>query len=934
MQIYAKKEKTEKMSKKFLFSVVIPVYNVEKYLDEAIMSIVNQTIGFEKNIQLILVNDGSPDNSGDICKKYKTLYPENIVYVEKENGGVSAARNEAFQYVDAKYVTFLDSDDKWELSSFENAYNFFEEHYDEIDVLEARIQFFEANDNYHSLDYKFKNGTRIADLEDKEEWFSVQSTAATTIIKSDALGDIRFDSRLKFGEDSTFINKIILKKKKIGIICEALYLYRRRNLGDSAVNNQIFDKSFYINSIVYYHMELMRYCAELYGKVIPYVQAMVSYDLYWRIGHDHYLEVLNEQEQKEYIERVKMLLDKIDDYILLNNPKHKTMYKRNAAFEIKYGKSLFDMIDFDAETGTLKYKDMWSLVLPTQKGGVCKIAALDVKGDKLFVDVFIAQWLFRCKKSGDVKFKLRFGDQEVTPQLVPYDPHNVVAKLNHASYYYLGKCEFSLENIKEKEICFRPYISYGDNETSVSMTYSKFISTKNLFKPSYKVYGNYVVRCMRRAIKISAPENLNAYIQKAEKACVNYLKEIDRDDLAEIRANFPKFKKKQEKYGSVWLISDRIDNAGDSGEVFFKYICENTPSGVRPIFTIGKEAGDDVKSRLESIGEVLYFEDTDFKYYFLLADKIISSSAGEFTINAFEDDRKYFVDMYHFDFYFMNHGVNCGDCSAWLNHYNKNIKIFFNTGVKERQAIIDGRYNMTADQCVITGLPRFDALYKDKKKQLLILPSWRKSIKGAYDDKTSSVYFDGFVKTDYFKFYNSLINDERLLSKMREKGYKGLFCLHPIFMKQYVDFEKNDVFDINHGFIDYNKVFAESAAMVTDYSTIAFDFAYLKKPIVYTQFDKEEFYETQTYDKGFFEYETDGFGPVCYDLDSAVNELIKLIDNDCQNKYIDRVENFFVNIDKNNSKRVLDAILADDKNDEKPQTEKKKPSFFKRLFSR
>lgn len=121
MQIYAKKEKTEKMSKKFLFSVVIPVYNVEKYLEEAILSIVNQTIGFKKNIQLILINDGSPDNSGDICKKYKTLYPENIVYVEKENGGVSAARNEAFQYVDAKYVTFLDSDDKWELSSFENA---------------------------------------------------------------------------------------------------------------------------------------------------------------------------------------------------------------------------------------------------------------------------------------------------------------------------------------------------------------------------------------------------------------------------------------------------------------------------------------------------------------------------------------------------------------------------------------------------------------------------------------------------------------------------------------------------------------------------------------------------------------------------------------------------------------------------------------------
>lgn len=911
---------------KFLFSVIMPIYNVEDYIEEAILSLVNQTIGFDK-IQLIMINDGSPDNSEAICLKYKEMYPDNIVYQKIPNGGVSNARNTAFQYVDAKYITFLDPDDKWELSSFENAYKFFEEHYDEIDVLAARIQFFEENDDFHSLDYKFKNGTRVADLENKEEWFSVQSTAATTFIRSDALGDVRFDSRLKFGEDSTFINKIMLKKKKVGLICEALYLYRRRNLGDSAVNNQIFDKSFYINSLVYYHMELMKYCEEMYGEVIPYVQSMIAYDLYWRIGHDYYLEVLDEQEQKEYLERVKMLLDRIDDYILLNNPKHKTMFKKNEAFKIKYGKTLFELIDFDAETGTLHYKDMWSLCLPNQKGKVCKIAALDVKDDKLFVDVFVAQWLFRCTKDGKVSFKFRFGEQEVTPELVPYDPSNVVGKLGHPSYYYLCKCEFSLKGVKQTEICFRPYISYGGNETSVSMSYSKFISTKNLFKPSYEVYGKYVVRSMRKAIKVSVPKDLKAYVENAEKACVDYLKEIGRDDLAEIRAGFPKFKKEQEKKGSVWLFSDRIDNAGDSGEVVFKYISEHTPNGVRPIFTIGRAASDEVKNRLEAIGEVVYFEDTEFKYYFLLADKIVSSSAGEFTINAFEDDRPYFVDMYHFDFYFMNHGVNCGDCSVWLNHYNKNIKIFFNTGVNERQAIIDGRYNMTADQCVITGLPRFDALYDDRKKQLLVLPSWRKSIKGAYDDKTSSVYYDGFVNTDYYKFYNGLINDERLLAKMREKGYTGLFCLHPIFRKQAVDFKKNDVFAINEGFINYNKVFAESSVMVTDYSTIAFDFAYLKKPIVYTQFDKEEFYETQTYDKGFFEYERDGFGPVCYDLDSAVDALIKIIDKDCENDYIDRVTNFFVNIDKNNSKRVIDAVLADSKKEEKP-------SFFKRLFSK
>lgn len=191
----------------------------------------------------------------------------------------------------------------------------------------------------------------------------------------------------------------------------------------------------------------------------------------------------------------------------------------------------------------------------------------------------------------------------------------------------------------------------------------------------------------------------------------------------------------------------------------------------------------------------------------------------------------------------------------------------------------------------------------------MILPTWRRAIKESYDINTSSVYFDGFVNTDFFKFYNGLINDERLLNAMREKGYCGIFCLHPIHMKQSVDFEGNDVFRINEGFVDYNKVFAESSILVTDYSTIAFDFAHLCKPIVYSQFDKEDFYKNQVYDQGFFDYEVDGFGPVCKDKDSVVDELIWLIENDCKNRYLDRVKDFFVYLDDNNCKRVYDVLI-------------------------
>lgn len=116
--------------KEFKFSIVMPIYNVEEYLENAINSVINQTIGFENNIQLILVNDGSPDNSDEICKKYKEKYPENIVYVIKENGGISSARNEGFKHAKGKYINFLDSDDMWDKNAFKKVYSFFEKHYE------------------------------------------------------------------------------------------------------------------------------------------------------------------------------------------------------------------------------------------------------------------------------------------------------------------------------------------------------------------------------------------------------------------------------------------------------------------------------------------------------------------------------------------------------------------------------------------------------------------------------------------------------------------------------------------------------------------------------------------------------------------------------------------------------------------------------------
>ena len=95
----------------YIFTLIMAVYNVELYLKEAIESVIAQSIGIDR-IQLILVDDGSPDNSGAICDAYAARYPDNIFVIHKENGGVSSARNRGLELARGEYVNFMDSDDK------------------------------------------------------------------------------------------------------------------------------------------------------------------------------------------------------------------------------------------------------------------------------------------------------------------------------------------------------------------------------------------------------------------------------------------------------------------------------------------------------------------------------------------------------------------------------------------------------------------------------------------------------------------------------------------------------------------------------------------------------------------------------------------------------------------------------------------------------
>ena len=101
-------------------SVIVPIYNVEKYIKKCLNSLVNQTL---QEIQIILVNDGSKDKSGEIAKEYAQMYKNKILYLEKENGGLSDARNYGIPYAEGEYIAFIDSDDYIDENAYEEMYD-------------------------------------------------------------------------------------------------------------------------------------------------------------------------------------------------------------------------------------------------------------------------------------------------------------------------------------------------------------------------------------------------------------------------------------------------------------------------------------------------------------------------------------------------------------------------------------------------------------------------------------------------------------------------------------------------------------------------------------------------------------------------------------------------------------------------------------------
>ena len=334
---------------------------------------------------------------------------------------------------------------------------------------------------------------------------------------------------------------------------------------------------------------------------------------------------------------------------------------------------------------------------------------------------------------------------------------------------------------------------------------------------------------------------------------------------------------------NVWVICDREDVAGDNGEAFFAFL-QNKP--VKSYFAISADSPD--YARIGKIGKTVNADSLFHKFLLCVSDVHVSSQL----LHMESHEETYQI--------FLQHGVMRNNMSKYLNGVCHKNFYMITTGTAEKKITECEDYKFFPGHVWLTGMPRYDLLHDAREKKITVLLTWRMYIRYGQQGEACG--------NKYFEMCNRLLNDETLLDALEKSGYKLCFKLHPL-MKGFMEKIKlNDrvmLWDNN-----YTEMFAKSAMLVTDYSSVDYDFAYLGKPVIYYQFDEDEFWAKHSYEKGTFDYRRDGLGEVVTKHEELKELILEYVENDCcvKSVYSERMQHFFCYRDNKNSERVYQMI--------------------------
>ncbi len=837
-------------------SVVIPLYNSEKYLQRFVVSLQSQTF---KDFEALFIDDASTDGGPALLEGLATGDPRLKLLRQPKNLGAGAARNLGIRSAAGETLCFADPDDFLPENSLEVRYTAFKKH---NAIVRA------CNDEISDTGTLIQHGTRPAGLPDickpreAAQDFGINpflSAHWTWLFPTKLLQrqGIFNEEGTRTAEDIMFLVRLFFKIERLVWLPDTVYYWVKR------------EKS----------LSTTRYSFEHYADYLQCVDAFYG-----------------EAEQNRHI----ALADRFcNDYL--------NAYLLHCAQQCLNGLSTEeDARKLVALAADICARHKTFARFPDDSGKAAQYSGLAFLRHTMQdpSPSAVQRLVNGYNAAQELRTAARYAPVRQNGWLPPrFDKYDSRQRLMRARYFFCGK---------------RPEESYTHAGKSIAPAFHKdrleyqgrdfTIFERILWLPVPAAQDGLL------ELRLNGREaGLKRTPQEVRQAFATPPLD-DRDFPPEARA-LRKFIKSPAagRFKDAWLFMDKDVQADDNAEHLYRWVMRNQPE-INAWFVLSQDSHDWPRLAAEGF-RLIPYGSVEHKALFTLCANLISSQMDRY-IFSFPDDQ-FFADLRNFRFVCLPHGVTKDDVSAWFNPIP--FDGFVAATSDEAASIVnDGTpYLMTAREVILSGFPRYDMWLPATEPEniIFVMPTWRADLVGAWDGKGQKREINpDFYSSSYVKIWKEVFDDPRMKELLDSYGYRVIFFAHPCF-EEYVggmpfpDFvEKRS--KVHGSIIDMMK---KSKVMITDFSSVAYDMAYMKRPVIYYQYEsKADFTRSQRWVSGYIDYKAMGFGPVCADKDELFQALAETLRNDGEMRppYSERVNTTFPYRDANCCRRAFEFIMA------------------------
>lgn len=890
------------------FSIIVYVDNYDVW-DTLIISIQNNAAFHQGIVQVIAI-----DSLGDKDIRQPLgidILNDWLIVLNQPGIDIPSSFNLSYPYISNNYVSFITTNCYYKPGALDNLVKGLKRHQESLICLNpAYINENGKQSNYLNFRGKYKKPFTVIDLEDPTKAQHFTLSFYCYFFEKKFLYPDCFDIRLPEDYGTKFLLTQLIRNPRYLLLKYSCVSY---DAPESDYYNfpQQFSKSWYLASMRYL------YCDIVQADSLPFLKYAVLYAIHCRFAcnlNARDKEILSQEEIDEFFSLVGTALHNIDDEYIRNcniSGRHRLPNFANLNFyRLKYhDETLMPQLVRSSKNVLAVQGDM---IIDSLNKEYIEIKVIYFDGTRLLMDgCFTGAYLFPTD-SFEILAKVAGKFVEVRPTGT-YDLNKFFNRSAKRNYTF----QFCWEsrNIK-KAFGIKYYLKYKDVIYSLPV---KFIRAQTKlttrFSKSYWVFDNKILTFIKKTNSFMiAPLTKKKVFKREIALLLDFYKHGDETELRlkciALRLAYwltkPYFSRKR-----IWLTQDKIFKAGDNGEYFYRYVQQQKNPKIKIYYVVSKSSPDYVRLKKE-FKTIVAFNSAFHRLLALHTDLFLATHVDVINCNGFyKKTQQYFKDLLNGRVVCLAHGLTIQKIAQYQNRVFDNTVLYFFASKYEVENVKHPAYDYYDDNMLqLTGHARYDGLISDEKKIILITPTWRRGITTGKASKGATYgYSKNFKNSDYFKIYNSLISDKRLLKIAQQYGYRIIYLLHPAMSPQLQDFSSNEVVSViaATGDVSYEKILTESSLMVTDYSGVQFDFAYMQKPIIYYH----PAVLPPQYEAGGLDYETMGFGPICVNHEEIIEQLCRNIENGCQmdELYRARVQDFFEYSDHNNCARIYEKVI-------------------------